>query len=42
MNKLTDKQVREEANSVYVLKATIVQLQKNLVIKARKLSLTNQ
>lgn len=30
---LTNQQVKETANSVYVLKATILQLEKNLAIK---------
>tara|TARA_R110000765_G_scaffold362802_1_gene452981 strand:- start:42 stop:170 length:129 start_codon:yes stop_codon:yes gene_type:complete len=42
MKKLTDQQVKEAVESVYVLKATIVQLQKNLAIRNRKIAKLNK
>ena len=38
MKNLTNQQVKETANSVYVLNATILQLEKNLAIKDRKIA----
>ena len=38
MENLTNQQVKEAANSVYVLKCTIAQLEKTIAIKDRQIA----